>query len=372
MKTFHDLREEVVEKGFCHRCGGCVSFCTAVNFGALGFDKDGFPTYIDEDRCIECGICYLICPEPGVYEKEVKEMVGWQPPMGSVLALEVARAVDPAIRALGTDGGVVTAILVHLLQEGFIDGAVVAKKTGPFQVEPVLATTPEELLQSAGFYFDVVHGMYHKSKVYSTFTPSFQGLRPAMKEKLRRIALVGTPCQIKALRKMQYLQVSPSETIFLLLGLFCSGHFSFGEQGRRRLEEIGGFKWDDIEKINLKDRLIIRLKSGEVKNIPLTEIEPLKRPACKYCDDYSAEFADLSFGGLGAPDGWTTVVARSKKGRAVLAEARYKVIEEFPLEQDPQLVRRVRQLVEEYSTAKRKRAQQEEEKLHQHPLKKSN
>ncbi len=366
MKTFHDLIEEVQKKGLCHRCGGCVSICTAVNFGALGFGEDGYPVYVDEEKCLECGLCYMVCPEVGAYEKEVREFVGWEPPMGPVLNVCVARAKDPGIRAVATDGGVVTAILAYLMQQGFIDGAVVAKKVGPFQVQPTLATTVEEIIQAAGFYFDVSHGMHVVSEVYSTFAPSFASLRPAMREKLRRIAVVGTPCQIKTLRKMQYLQVSPSETIYLLMGLFCSGHFSFGPEERKKLEEIGGFKWDDIQKINLKDALIIKLKDGEVKRIPLEEIEFMKRPACKYCEDYSAEFADLSFGGIGAPEGWTTVIARSKKGRAVLADARWKVIEEFPLEEDPQLVNRVKALVEECSRAKRKRAEEEEKRLHNH------
>jgi coenzyme F420 hydrogenase subunit beta len=39
MKTFTDLIQEVQEKGLCHHCGGCVSFCTAINYGALELEK---------------------------------------------------------------------------------------------------------------------------------------------------------------------------------------------------------------------------------------------------------------------------------------------------------------------------------------------
>jgi coenzyme F420 hydrogenase subunit beta len=34
-KTFHDLMLEVQRFAFCGKCGGCVSFCSAGNLGAL-------------------------------------------------------------------------------------------------------------------------------------------------------------------------------------------------------------------------------------------------------------------------------------------------------------------------------------------------
>jgi hypothetical protein len=35
MKTFFNLIQEVQKPGLCHHCGGCVTFCTAINDGAL-------------------------------------------------------------------------------------------------------------------------------------------------------------------------------------------------------------------------------------------------------------------------------------------------------------------------------------------------
>jgi coenzyme F420 hydrogenase subunit beta len=35
------------------------------------------------------------------------------------------------------------------------------------------------------------------------------------------------------------------------------------------------------------------------------------------CPDFSAEFSDISFGGLGSPDGYTTVLIRSERGKMV-------------------------------------------------------
>ena len=62
MKTFFNLIQEVQKPGRCHHCGGCVTFCTAINYGALELGEDGKPRYKDIEKCIECGLCYSICP----------------------------------------------------------------------------------------------------------------------------------------------------------------------------------------------------------------------------------------------------------------------------------------------------------------------
>ncbi len=68
----------------------------------------------------------------------------------------------------------------------------------------------------------------------------------------------------------------------------------------------------------------MHLNDGDVKTIMLDELEFMKRFACYFCPDYSAEYADVSFGGIGAEEGWTTVIARTPVGRAILADARSK------------------------------------------------
>jgi coenzyme F420 hydrogenase subunit beta len=77
----------------------------------------------------------------------------------------------------------------------------------------------------------------------------------------------------------------------------------------------------------------------------LDELEFMKRFACYFCPDYSAEYADLSFGGVGAQDGWTTVIMRTPIGRAVFADARSKAIEQIrqtdPAHSPPQALKKV-------------------------------
>jgi coenzyme F420 hydrogenase subunit beta len=323
MKTFHNLIEDVQKPGLCHRCGGCVTFCTAVNYGALELDAEGKPRYADEDKCIECGLCYSICPEIDELETETQITLAWKPPIGRVLETGIARAADPDVRQKATDGGVVTALLLHLFRSGRIDGAIVTRQSGPFLREPFLAVSETDILDAAGFFFDTSHGMKSFSDYYVTYG-QIREFEPLIKKGLQRMAFVGTPCQIRSVRRMQILSIIPSDTIKFCLGLFCSGNFVFGETQKEKIAKIGGFQFDQVKKINIKEDLIVHLNSGEVKTIMLEELEFMKRFACYFCPDYSAEYADVSFGGIGAEKGWTTLISRTPVGRAIVADARSK------------------------------------------------
>jgi coenzyme F420 hydrogenase subunit beta len=361
MKTFFNLIQEVQKPGLCHHCGGCVTFCTAINYGALELAEDGKPRYKDIEKCIECGLCYSICPEIHELEEETKRMVSWSAPMGRILGTTIARATDPEVLARGTDGGVVTALLLHLFDLGRIDGAVVSRRVGAFRRWPWLAVTREEIIEAAGFHFDTVPGMTHFSKVYSdmysTFSPSIVELGEVAKKRLNRVAFVGTPCQINSLRRMEVLGIVPAGSIKFHLGLFCTGNFHFGPQQKKRLEEIANFKWEDVRKVNVKEELMIHLNNGEIRFISLDQLDFMKRYACRYCDDYAAEFADLSFGGIGAPEGWTTVMARTPLGRAVLADAKGADLEQFNYKDNPRLADLALATVMTWSEKKKQHAQ---------------
>ena len=363
MKTFLNLIEEVQKPGLCHHCGGCVTFCTAINYGALELDEDGMPRFGDKDKCIECGLCYMICPEIGELEEETRKAVEWDPPVGRVISTNMVRASDPEIRQKATDGGAVTGLLLNLFDRGHIDGAIVTRQTDPFHREPFLATSREEIIEAAGFHFDTSQGLKHFSHEYSSFSPSVEQLRPVFQKGLRRVAMVGTPCQIKAFRKIETLGIVPSDAIKYCLGLFCSGNFTIGKGERKRLAEQFGFRWENIKHINIKDELMIHLNDGKIKCIPLDEIDFMKRYACRYCSDYSSEYADISFGGIGAEEGWTTVVIRSSLGRAIFADARGQTLDVFNHKEKPGLRKRALEKIKDASEKKRKTAKENREKI---------
>jgi len=257
----------------------------------------------------------------------------------------------------------VTGLLLSLLDKGHIDGAIVAKKAGPFKREPWLALTRDDLLAAAGFHFDTSHGMERFSQVYSTYSPSVTQLEQVAKKHLTRVAMVGTPCQVNTLRRMEVMGVVPTESIKYYFGLFCAGNFMFGEPERRQLEKLGNFKWPEVRKINLKEELMVHLHSGEVRYIPLDKLDFMKRHACNFCSDYAAEFADLSFGGIGAEEGWTTVITRSQVGETLMTKAIGRYLEEYDRKTKPTLKKDALAKVLQYSSLKKQKAQMQREQM---------
>jgi coenzyme F420 hydrogenase subunit beta len=144
---------------------------------------------------------------------------------------------------------------------------------------------------------------------------------------LQRVAMVGTPCQIRTVRKMQCLGVLPAHVILYTIGLFCMENFVFDASGRAKLEDrmqakLGQpVRFEDIQKLNIKEDVIISLNQGPTLHMPFDEMEDMARPACLACTDFSNDYADLSAGGLGSPAGYTTVLIRTPKGSRVYGEA---------------------------------------------------
>jgi coenzyme F420 hydrogenase subunit beta len=321
VKTFHDLKIEVQEYNFCGKCGGCVSFCSADNLGALGVDETGLPVFIDEEKCLRCGICYLICPNIHVLDDELKRKLHWEPPIGPVRDLTSARTTSSLVAQVCTDGGVVTSLLQYLMDHHLIDGALVSRSDGPFHRSPVLATTGEEIISAAGSHYDESFPLIKLGDHYLTYSPAMYELKKLRENAISRVAMVGTPCQIHTVRKMQVLRIIPSDVIKYYFGLFCMENFSFDDLQLVGLGKKYGFEPSQIAKVNVKEDFILFLKHGKTIHIPFEDIDSIARPPCLVCPDFSAEYADISFGGLGSPEGYTTVLIRSENGKWIYKEA---------------------------------------------------
>lgn len=329
IKTFKDLVKEVHQTGLCGSCGGCVSFCSAGELSAIGFGTDGRPEFIDEDSCLECGICYLICPQIDILDSELRKVYSWRPPFGSYERIVSARSTDPDILAVCTDGGAVSAILHCLLDLKMIDGAVVSKKTSQFAREPVIATSYSDILDAAGSRFTGITGVEALS-TFSTYSPTMFAVKEVANKDLIRISVVGTPCQVHTVRKMECINVVPSHIIKFVLGLFCLESFTFDALKLRDVEEVLGVRMEEIEKMNLKEDLILELRNGKTVHVDLGRMHEFVRSACLACSDFANDFSDISFGGLGSPEGWTTVVIRTDLGDSMYQEAlRHGYIEEL-------------------------------------------
>jgi coenzyme F420 hydrogenase subunit beta len=343
IKTFRNLQAEVISRGLCGKCGGCVSFCSAGTLNALQMGQPGsgqspdddLPQFADEDKCLECGICYMICPSTGELDAEVENRFGWRPPIGIYETVRSAQATDQAIRDVATDGGVVTALLLFMLENHLIDGAIVSRKTSILSREPLLATTRNELIAAAGSHFGGSSHLEELGDRYTTYSPTLSAVKGLKSGNLQRVAMVGTPCQIRTVRKMQCLGILPAHIVTFTIGLFCIENFAFHETGRSKLEAILQAKvgrpvrFEDIDKINVKEDLIVSLNGGEVErsakaqtiHVSLDELEEMARPACLACTDFANDYADLSVGGLGSPSGYTTTLLRTREGSRIYGEA---------------------------------------------------
>ena len=317
VKTFHDLIRLVQKNNFCGKCGGCVAFCSASNLGALEVGSDGMPVFADEEKCLKCGICYMICPNIHDLDEELKKKTKWEPPIGPIKDLVSAQTINPTVGENCTDGGVVTSLLLYLMDNHMIDAALVSRSDGPFHRGPMLAASGEEIVSASGSHYDESFSIVKLGSHYSTYSPAMQELRSLRKGLIDRVAMVGTPCQIHTVRKMQVLRIIPSDVIKYYFGLFCMENFSFDDIQLRHLEKRYGFDLAHVMKVNVKEDFFIYLEDGRVIHIPFEEIDSIARPACLVCPDFSAEFSDISFGGLGSPEGYTTVLVRSEKGKMV-------------------------------------------------------
>ncbi len=325
-KTFFDLKQEVQAAGRCHGCGGCVTLCTAINYGALEMGKNNIPRYKNIEKCIGCGLCYRLCPAVGDLEVELPRQFNWSAPIGRIEAVHSARACNPYIRSRATDGGAITGLLLHLFDKGQIDGAIVTHPENGTR-KPFLATTRNEISRSAGTTFDFSGSMAELGAGYSSFSPSIQAMGDLLRAGLRRIAFIGTPCQIKVVRKMQLLGVVPADAVRMCFGLFCGATYTIPPASFAELPALAGRDMNKVGKVNIKEGFILHFVNGEQIEIPFAEIERFRRPACTHCHEFSAEYADISFGGVGSEDGWTTVITRTPLGRAVFADALETMLE---------------------------------------------
>ncbi len=361
IKTFKDLTMEVVERRICGKCGGCVSFCSAGELNALEMDKNDVPRYINEDNCLKCGICYLICPQTDTLNAELQEKFGWKPPIGDYQRITSAQTTNKEVKKVCTDGGVVTSLLLYLLDRHLVNGAIVSKKIGRFTRKAIVARTPQEVIEAAGSTFS---GSLHLEELggkYTTYTPILSTVKSLEKTYLHDIAVVGTPCQINAIRKMQCLGIIPAHLIKYTIGLFCIENFSFDDVAREMLEKKLDVNLEKIVKLNVKDDFIISLTKGVTIHVPLEEVHEVARPACFTCKDFSNEYADISVGGLGSPDGYTTTLIRTKVGASVYDGAlRHDYIQERAFEDSGESrIEKTKMMAKIVSFARRKRMRAE-------------
>lgn len=216
----------------------------------------------------------------------------------------LVRATDSPVRCFGQSGGAVTAVLLHLLATGRIDGAIVTRfdvKTR--RAEAVYADTPDAIKASAG-------SCYLQSPV----------VQAALERCGKRLAVVATGCQAQAIRKLA--ESGKFATPPVVLGLVCAGNYAPGYVDAivRACGEdplgLRAFRFRDKARSGWPGEVMVDCGGGP-KYFPASVRKRLKGEfrlkGCGNCRDKMNAAADVVFG-----DPWGVVVDRGEDGRTVM------------------------------------------------------
>ncbi|RCV64623.1 coenzyme F420 hydrogenase subunit beta [Methanophagales archaeon] len=296
---FEALKERVIAKGFCTYCGACASFCEHIVLkGMPELVDDCSLEYDDVIRCGVNGICYDVCPMTETNDSELEEAF-LDGERDAELGI-VRKLTAGSCGVQGQDGGIVTSLLLSGMKKSTFDCAIVAARGSGFRAEPIIATSEEEIKDARGTKY--------------VAAPMVSKIGEAIKEGKKKIAIVGTPCEIKATRKLQQAMLKEVEAIDIVaIGLFCLKSFDYDVLSEKTMELLG-IELDKAEKVQIsRGRYIVR-SNGKENSCKVTALVAAYRNNCAYCDDFTARLADISVGSTGSSDGSSTVIIRSKKG----------------------------------------------------------
>jgi coenzyme F420-reducing hydrogenase beta subunit len=197
----------------------------------------------------------------------------------------------------GQDGGVVTALLVKGFIEHIFDAAVVVYRGEGYSAKIVVATNINEVISAVGTKY---------LRVNVT-----KKLRDLINQGRKRIAIVCTPCEAKAARKIQ--QSLKNECEITVIGLFCFEAFNKAKLEGEMCSRFG-IDLDKVGKTQFRQGKFTVFLDGKEFSCKVNDLDCAAEKACLYCDDFTSRFADVSVGSVGSKPGFSSVIVRSKAG----------------------------------------------------------
>ena len=287
----------------CLGCGLCEDICPASAISIV-VEKGEYRPTIDDNKCLgeRCSRCSRICPGLGIELKRFRQdkndssVTKDNNYIGRYVSLYTGYSLDENIRYHSASGGLVTGLLIYLIDKKVIDGAVVTRFSSRDNITPetFIARTREELISARS----------------SKYCPvSMQSIRKQIKESYGKFIIVGLPCHLHGFRKIEQIDNKFREHIFAYWGLYCSSGRTFHETDYV-LKTIGADK-DNIKYFSYRDEgclgsLVVKQK-GEGKQLQIYK-EPYGKynnhrsyfipRRCHFCIDHSAELSDISFGDI--------------------------------------------------------------------------
>jgi coenzyme F420-reducing hydrogenase beta subunit len=305
----------------CILCGLCARVCeelvgvSAINFANRGVEREvTAPYHTISDDCVGCGACAIVCPtdskkvrintypmlEEDIKEAEKKFLNGTKDEL-----LGIHTEIFAAKSSIdGQDGGMATALLLSGFKNGLFDAAIVVKRTVGYKAEAIIAESADEILNARGTKYSRVKMM---SKVGEL-----------VEKGKRKIAIVGTPCEVRTARKIQQQLLSKYPDLEItIVGLFCFEAFDY-DKLKEETKRFLGVDLDKAEKTQIqKGKFIVQI-GGKEYSAKVKEFHDAIQGGCAYCNDFVARLSDVSVGSVGSNDGYSTVIVRSDKGKKLL------------------------------------------------------
>lgn len=295
------LQEKVLDPGLCVSCGFCTALCPYIKCNGDRV-RVVYPCGRSE------GNCAAGCPraelDPPALDRFVFGRERADHELGEYQGIYYARARGTARAPRAQYGGTATALLGLALSLDLADGAVAVQQGDDGWPQPGLFLEPEAVKGGAGSRYVAV--------------PSLVALAEARRKELGRVAVVGRPCQVEAIRRWQVIAGQNGEgswvpAVSLTVGLFCfwalSAEFMFYLRQR-----VG----QEIYRIDVPPQgMVVQSRAGEVL-LPLSEVRPYIKPGCRVCFDPTAEWADLAVGSTEAEPEWNTLIVRTDRGRELV------------------------------------------------------
>lgn len=316
--------ENVLESGLCTGCGACQSMFPAKVRVALndeGYLRPQLAQPLDRRERAQFA---STCPGAGLEHRTPE--AAYDPLWGPLMATRTGYSLDEGVRYEGSSGGVLSALLVYLLESKKVDFVAHIKADPADPIGNVMSVSRNraEVLRGAG----------------SRYAPSAPLAQ--LEELLAlggRFAFVGKPCDVAGLRQYARSRPELAERIPYMLSFMCAGIPS--RKGAiailKKLEvepaEVASFSFRGNGWPGMSTAVTHSGRRAEMDYATSwgTILNRHLQFRCKICPDGVGEFADVVgadawYGKDGYPDfaeraGRSLVLSRTATGEKLVGEA---------------------------------------------------